>query len=169
MHRALVVAVASAFLALASGADAREVSYGVTGQWKTYGYIKDDGSFGHCGMETQSRSGRETFTLAVSASGYVLSIWNPDWSLTVGDSYGVEVTVDSERWTGRAKVFDVHGVITTFPWDSDFGRPFALGSQMVMRFSNGRTWRVGLVGTAAAMRRVAECLRDHQVSSNPFQ
>jgi hypothetical protein len=169
MHRALVFAVASVFLALSASAHAREVSYGVTGYWKTYAYIKDDGSFGHCGMETQSRTGRETLTLTVSATGYVLSLWNPEWNLPVGQSYGVEVTVDSARWTGRAKVFDIHGVITNFPWDSDFGRPFAQGSQMTMRFSSGRSWRVSLVGTNAAMHRVAECLRDHQVSGNPFQ
>jgi len=169
MHQALVFAIASAFLALCASAGAREVSYGVTGYWKTYAYIKDDGSFGHCGMETQSRNGRETLTLTVNATGYVLSLWNPDWSLPVGQSYGVEVAVDSARWTGRAKAFDVHGVITSFPWDSDFGRPFAQGSQMTMRFSNGRSWRVSLVGTSAAMRRVADCLRDHRVNGNPFQ
>jgi len=168
MHRARVFAGALAFLALSSGVEAREVSYGVTGYWKTYAYIKDDGSFGHCGMETGSRSGSETLTLAVSATGYVLSLWNPEWNLPVGQTYSVEVAVDSSRWTGRAKVFDAHGIITNFPWDSDFGRPFAQGSQMTMRFSNGRTWRVSLVGTNAAMHRVAECLRDHQVRGNPF-
>ena len=162
-------AVAIALLTLSAGASAREVSYGVTGYWKTYAYIKDDGSFGHCGMETGSKTGRETLTLTVNSSGYVLSLWNPEWNLPVGESYGVEVMVDSSRWTGRAKAFDKHGVITTFPWDSDFGRPFAQGSQMVMRFSSGKSWRVSLIGTNAAMQRVAQCLKDHQVSRNPFQ
>lgn len=169
MRRAFSFGIAVLLTALAQGAAAREVSYGVTGYWKAYAWINDDGAFGHCGMETGTRTGRETLTLTVSARGYVLSLWNPDWELPVGQSYGVEVAVDGRRWVGNAKVFDVHGVITNFPWESDFGRAFAEGSRMVMRFSSGRTWRVSLVGTMAAMRRVAQCLGDYRVSRNPFQ
>ncbi|MGE5202951.1 MAG: hypothetical protein ACM3O6_12900, partial [Acidobacteriota bacterium] len=93
MRGAFFFGIAMALAALAQGAAAREVSYGVTGYWKTYAWLNDDGSFGHCGMETGSPTGRETLTLTVSAKGYVLSLWNPGWDLPVGQSYGVEVAV----------------------------------------------------------------------------
>jgi hypothetical protein len=155
------------FVIATSQSHARTVDLGRKGYWSFSAYYNDDGEFSFCDMTTGSKVGSEYFSLGVSRSGYLVSLFDSSWSLNEGDTYQSKTEIDEQFWEGNAKVIESHTVAMKFAPDSGFGVAFANGSQM--NFQIGDFSRaLDLRGSSDALKILAQCVISRMKSSNPF-
>jgi len=167
-----IVTCVLAALVVFSAGSARamdERSYGRTGHWEIVAYYNQDGVFSHCAMRPASHPKRENLTLTLSMQGYYVFLDNPEWALPLNDRYRVQASIDQQIWQSSATVYSPTGVSMAFPWNVGFGAAFAGGSEMSVRFSNGRSLTVPLTGSGPAMARVVQCLNENNVNRNPLR
>jgi len=147
----------------------RTVPFGRVSYWTIYAYFDDNDKFGFCGMRTGSMDGPEALTLSMNEGGVMMFLDNESWSLPMGDTYDVAVSIGRDAWTGKAKVYTRTGVNMWWSWSQDFADAFMAGSRMDIQFRNGKAWSVNLAGSRRALNALAQCLLANNVSKNPFK
>src|SRR4051794_17073808 len=110
MHK-VVVWTAILMCWVTSASFAKDVDYGRFGYWTVYGHIQADGSYGHCGMRTGSKTSKEVLTLTVGQQGYALFLDNSEWKLPSHDKYGVTLNIGEASWGGNATVYTPTGIM----------------------------------------------------------
>ncbi|HYB10757.1 MAG TPA: hypothetical protein VEJ16_13900 [Alphaproteobacteria bacterium] len=169
MRKTACIVVALVVIPLGSLSAMEERSYGRIGQWEVIAYYNEVGVFSHCALGMASRSKQENLTLTLGAQGYFVFLDNPEWALPLDDRYRVQASIDQQIWQSSATVYSPTGVSMAFPWNVGFGAAFASGSDMSVRFSNGRSWTVALRGSNAAMPSFLKCLNENKIDRNPMR
>ena len=168
VSRAAIAGAVGVFVVLFSAQSfAKTVHLGRSGFWSIYVYFKDNGTFGHCGMDTGSSVGSETFTLIVSRKGYTIFLDDPNWSLNRGDKYNSITIIGRQKWTGKAVVYSRHGVVMQYSFESEFGPAFMHGHAMDFRIGDFSR-ELDLTGSDDAVTQLADCLETYLPARNPF-
>lgn len=129
----------------------------VSGYWTTYAYQNDDGSFGHCGMETAFDDGMN-LTILLSDRGVMIAFWHPQWQLKVGGSSALQVQIDRryDNFAGLS-IDDPQGMISVLGFDPQFWSSFKAGNTMYLQTADGRSWTVNLKGSSKATKALTVC------------
>lgn len=140
---------------------------GKVGGWHVYAWFNDDGAFGHCGVETGSKTGAEKLIFSVNKTGYILVFGNPDWTLRSGGKYDATVSIHGQKWSGKANATANNIVVMSFPTKTKFGYHFMRGSRMDFKVGNlSRT--VDLTGTIEATKLLLSCIKEYLPSASPL-
>ncbi len=156
MKRILALTLA-AFLATTPAYAGKRIDEYVSGYWTTYAYQNDNGSFGHCGMETKFDDGM-VLSILLADGGVLIAFWHPQWQLTVGQTSGMQITID-RRYQRVASVQydDPQGMVSGLGYDSNFWTSFKAGLSMGLDMADGRSWTVNLKGSSKATQALSVC------------
>ncbi len=153
-----LIAFIAALLTVATPAFAgKRIDEYVSGYWTTYAYQQDDGSFGHCGMETKFDDGMY-LSILLGDQGVIIAFWKDEWKLNVGTTSGMQVSIDN-RYDNFASITydDPHGMTSVLGFDSGFWQAFKAGSRMFVSLADGRSWTVNLKGSSKATKALGVC------------
>jgi len=152
-----VALVLALFIATTPAHAGKRIDEFVSGYWTTYAYQNDNGSFGHCGMETKFDDGM-VLSILLADGGVVIAFWHPDWQLTVGQGSGMQLTIDSRYQRVASVVFDdPNGMVSGLGYDSDFWLAFKAGLRMNIDLADGSGWTVNLKGSSKATKALSVC------------
>lgn len=155
---AIVAALALLAPVLAVPASAgRRVDEFSSGFWTTYAYQNDDGSFGHCGMETRFDDGL-MLAILLAANGVNIVMLNDAWRLKPGGSSALTVRID-RRYSHSLPVGFAgnDAMIAAIGFDPKFWDAFKAGLKMRLDLADGRTWNVSLKGSNKATQALTLC------------
>ncbi|MGE0845187.1 MAG: hypothetical protein AB7L41_02900 [Flavobacteriaceae bacterium] len=173
MARFAGLGLAATMLLAAGSAEAgREIDRYEVGYWAVYAWEQDDGSFGHCGIETNFKDGT-TLIVAFNDSGVIVTLGNDDWQLGSGDTYRVSLQIDG-RYRRNANLDAVSQTIGSIElgWDNNFWSAFRSGNKMRIESRSGQAWNMSLRGTSKASVALKKCYdiygKRSGSSANPF-
>ena len=153
-----LVAIAAALLLLATPAFAgRRIDEYVSGYWTTYAYQNDDGSFGHCGMETRFDNGMKLGILLADNGVNIVFLHNA-WNLQVGGKSALQIKIDRRYNNYSSLEFtDRDVMIASLGFDPKFWSAFKAGLNMQLDVADGRSWSVNLRGSNKATQALTVC------------
>lgn len=151
---ALILAV---LVAAAPAHAGKRIDEYVSGFWTTYAYQNDNGSFGHCGMETKFDDGM-VVSILLADGGVLIAFWHPNWQLTVGQTSGMQVAIDNRyRRIASVQFDDPQGMVSSLGYDADFWTAFKAGLRMELDMADGSGWTVNLKGSSKATQALSVC------------
>ncbi|MCF4165954.1 hypothetical protein L2U69_09890 [Zavarzinia compransoris] len=154
-------AAAALVLALSLGAvpahAGRRVDEFSSGFWTTYAYQNDDGSFGHCGMETRFDDGL-MLAILLATNGVNIVMLNDAWRLKPGGRSSMTVRID-RRYSNALPVGFAgdDAMIAGIGFDPEFWSAFKAGLEMRLELADGRSWNVSLKGSNKATQALTLC------------
>lgn len=152
-----IASLAALVLAATPALAGKRIDEFVSGYWTTYAYQNDDGSFGHCGMETTFDDGM-VLSVLLADGGVIVAFWHPDWRLKVGATTALQMQIDRRYDTfAGVTIDDPRGMVSGLGFDAAFWTAFKAGNTMNLALADGRAWTVNLKGSSKATKALTVC------------